>query len=57
VLELVSPVLPEWLPDLRLHDIRLGPALVDLHFSGRGESVAVEVLRRSGDLDVVIRHG
>jgi glycogen debranching enzyme len=57
VLELVSPVLPEWLPDLRLHDIRVGPALVDLHFSGHGESVAVEVLRRSGDLDVVIRHG
>jgi glycogen debranching enzyme len=56
VLELVAPVLPEWLPDLRLHDIRVGRAVVDLHLSGHGESVAVEVLRRNGDLDVVIRH-
>jgi glycogen debranching enzyme len=56
VLELVSPVLPDWLPDLRLLDVRVGQAVVDLQLSGRGESVAVEVLRRTGDLDVVIRH-
>ena len=53
-LELVSPSLPEWLPDLRLRNLRVGEAVVDLGFTLNG-SIAVEVLRRSGDLDVVVR--
>ncbi|HUG49333.1 MAG TPA: glycogen debranching N-terminal domain-containing protein [Candidatus Limnocylindria bacterium] len=53
-LELVSPSLPELLPDLRIRNLRVGQAVVDLAFGGNG-SISVEVLRRSGDLDVVVR--
>ena len=54
-LELVRPALPEWLPDLRIHNLRVGGALVDLRFGGEGDSISVEVLRRSGELDVAVR--
>ena len=54
-LELVRPALPDWLPDLRIHNLRVGGALVDLRFGGEGGSISVEVLRRSGELDVAVR--
>jgi glycogen debranching enzyme len=54
-LELVRPALPDWLPDLRIHNLRVGSALVDLRFGGEGGSISVEVLRRSGELDVAVR--
>ena len=54
-LELLRPALPDWLPALRLRNLRVGDSLVDLAFTGREESVAVEVLRRTGNLDVVVR--
>jgi glycogen debranching enzyme len=55
-LDMVSPSLPAWLADLRLHNVRVGEALVDLLLSSTGEeSVSVEVMRRTGDLDVVVR--
>jgi glycogen debranching enzyme len=53
-LDLVTPSLPEWLPDLRIHNLRVGDAVADLAFAGDG-SISVEVLRRSGELDVVVR--
>ena len=50
------PALPDWLPELRLHNLRVGDALVDLLFgAARTSSISVEVLRRTGDLDVVVR--
>ena len=54
-LELLRPALPDWLPDLRLRNLRVGDALVDLAFAGETGSISVEVLRRTGDLDVVVR--
>ena len=55
-LDLVAPALPAWLSELRLLNVRVGSALVDLAFASTGDdSVSVEVLRRSGDLDVVVR--
>jgi len=54
-LELVRPSLPDWLADLRLRNLRVGSALVDLAFDRETESISVEVLRRTGDLDVVVR--
>ncbi len=53
-LDLVAPSLPEWLPDLRLRNLRVGEAVADLAFTGDG-TISVEVLRRSGELDVVVR--
>ncbi len=54
-LELVRPSLPASLPGLRLRNLRVGDALVDLGFAGANGSISVEVLRRTGDLDVVVR--
>ncbi|HWH24891.1 MAG TPA: amylo-alpha-1,6-glucosidase, partial [Candidatus Limnocylindria bacterium] len=54
-LELVRPALPDWLPDLHIRNLRVGEALVDLAFGGETDSISVEVLRRSGALDVTVR--
>ena len=33
----VDPALPDWLPDLRLHDMRIGPEKVDVSFWREGD--------------------
>ena len=53
-LELISPSLPDWLPDLRIRNLSVGEALVDLAVGLNG-SISVEVLRRNGQLDVIVR--
>ena len=53
--ELLRPALPDWLNDLRLRNLRVGDALVDLAFDREADSISVEVLRRTGDLDVIVR--
>jgi glycogen debranching enzyme len=55
LLELVRPALPTWLPSLRVRGLRVGDARVDLEFGVQEESISVEVLRRTADLDVVVR--
>ncbi len=54
-LELFRPSLPASLPGLQMRNLRVGDALVDLEFAGEDGSISVEVLRRQGDLDVVVR--
>ncbi|MEP7359992.1 MAG: glycogen debranching N-terminal domain-containing protein [Chloroflexota bacterium] len=54
-LELVRPALPTWLPGLRVRGLRVGDATVDLEFAAQEGSISVEVLRRTADLDVVVR--
>jgi glycogen debranching enzyme len=54
-LRLLSPSLPDWLPELRLENLRVGDAVVDLLVRRNDRSTGVEVLRRSGELDVVVR--
>jgi glycogen debranching enzyme len=54
-LEIVRPSLPEALPRLRVRNMRVGEALVDLDFAAHDGTIAVEVVRRTGDLDVVVR--
>jgi glycogen debranching enzyme len=49
----VDPVLPRWLPDLKLSDLRLGARSFDLRFWRDGDTTRFEVLR--GDADVVVR--
>jgi glycogen debranching enzyme len=49
----VDPDLPEWLPDLRLIDLRLGRRTFDIQFWRDGEETKYEVLR--GDAKVVQR--
>ena len=54
-LDLISPSLPEWLPEVRIENMRVGEAVVDLLFRGGNGSTGVEILRRTGDLAVVLR--
>jgi glycogen debranching enzyme len=49
----VDPVLPDWLPDLTLRDLRLGEQKLDMRFRRVGERTEFEVLR--GDASLVVR--
>jgi glycogen debranching enzyme len=54
-LELHAPTLPEWLGELKVENMRVGDAALDLLFRRSNGSTGVEVLRRTGDLSVVLR--
>jgi glycogen debranching enzyme len=49
----VDPVLPHWLPDVTLIDLRVGDQIFDIRFSGEGAATTFEVLR--GDPANVVR--
>ncbi len=49
----VDPVLPDWLPDITLFDLRLGRRTFDVHFWRDGEETKFKVLR--GDRKLVVR--
>jgi len=46
--------LPPFLDQVRIRGLRVGAATVDLQLQGRGDDVAVQVLQRDGDVDVVV---
>jgi len=48
------PALPIWMDECRISDLRLGDAEVDLQLSRRENDVALHVVRRSGDVDILI---
>jgi glycogen debranching enzyme len=48
------PMLPEFLTEVRIGGLRVGRAKVDLLFRRFGNDVAVNVLGRTGNLDVVV---
>jgi glycogen debranching enzyme len=50
---LTYPMLPEALPSVRIRNLKVGNASVDLGFERHPETVAVDILRRSGDLELV----
>ena len=54
-LVLAAPSLPDWLPHLELRNLRVGEAVVDLRFMRHEQSTGVDVLRRTGDLRVVVQ--
>jgi glycogen debranching enzyme len=49
----IDPVLPPWLPDITLRDLRVGQASFDIRFEGAGSDVTVTVLK--GDASAVVR--
>lgn len=54
VLGLVRPRLPEWLPDVTLHGIRIGSATVSLRFRRRDDGSAEhQVIERNGEIWVI----
>ncbi len=54
-LEFRSPSVPDWLREVRIEHLRVGAAEVDLLVRRSNGSTAVEVLRRTGDLTVIVR--
>ncbi|HEX4593361.1 MAG TPA: hypothetical protein VH157_03755, partial [Bryobacteraceae bacterium] len=51
---LTRPVLPEFLEQVRVRNIVVGQASVDLMLFRSGQAVAVTVERRDGDVDVIV---
>jgi hypothetical protein len=49
----VDPYLPAWLPDLTVHDLRIGKHMLDIHFWREGEQTSFEVIK--GDPTLVER--
>jgi glycogen debranching enzyme len=49
---IVQPMLPEWLPDLELTNLRVGSATVALRFWREGEQTSWEATDVKGDLNV-----
>jgi glycogen debranching enzyme len=48
------PMLPSWLDELRLTNLRLGDASVDLLLRRSGDDVAVHLLRRAATVEIVV---
>ncbi len=48
----IDPVLPRWLPDITLHQLRVGQAAVDIRFWREGEATRHDVLAVTGELKV-----
>ena len=46
-------LLPEFLPDVRIRDLRVGDAYVDLLLERHPYSVGITVLRRQGEIEIV----
>ncbi|GGF34814.1 amylo-alpha-1,6-glucosidase [Aliidongia dinghuensis] len=49
----IRPVLPAWMDECRLTDLRLGDAVVDLELRRHGEDVSLHVVKRTGAVEVV----
>jgi glycogen debranching enzyme len=49
-----QPRLPAFLPEPRLSNLKIGDACVDLLLVQHGDDVGVNVLRRAGDVEVVV---
>jgi glycogen debranching enzyme len=54
LLRFSRPMLPPQLTDLRIRNLRVGPALVDLSFHRYPDNVGVNVDRRSGPVEIVV---
>jgi glycogen debranching enzyme len=50
---IVDPILPAWLPDITLRNLRVGEARVDIRFWREGDKTRSEVLSMNGDVRVI----
>jgi glycogen debranching enzyme len=55
VLYIVRPQLPSWLEEIEILGMRVGKARVDLTFTRQDGMTAVQVVRKEGDLEILIR--
>jgi hypothetical protein len=54
-LRIMHPRLPEWLGQVRVRNLRIGSATVDLEYQRSEQRTLVSVTRQSGTLDVIIQ--
>ena len=52
----VDPSLPKWLPDLALHDLRIGKHKLDIRFWREGEQTAFEVIKGRSQAGRALRY-
>jgi glycogen debranching enzyme len=50
------PVLPQFLGELHLRNLRLATGSIDVHLKRNGNDIAVTQTRREGDVRLVVRH-
>jgi hypothetical protein len=50
---LINPTLPASLDEVRINDLRVGNACVDFLVKRDRHSIAVEVLKKEGDLEII----
>jgi glycogen debranching enzyme len=55
-IRLFRPVLPTWLSELHLTNLRLGEASIDLVLRCEGSTIASDVTRREGPIEIVIAY-
>ena len=48
------PVLPEFMKTVRISNLRVGDAVVDLAFERHQRDVSVNVLRKTGEVEVAV---
>ncbi|MBE9187221.1 amylo-alpha-1,6-glucosidase [Microcoleus sp. LEGE 07076] len=53
-LRIIDPALPESIDKLSLHNLRIGSTVLDLEFEGSGSSTACRVIKKRGNLRVII---
>ena len=53
-LRIIDPALPESINSLSLHNLRVGPTILDLEFERSGSTTACRVAKKRGNLRVVI---
>ena len=51
---LVRPALPSFLNEIEITNLRVGASTVDLHLTRQGDDVSGKVLRREGELELLI---
>ena len=52
-LHFINPVLPDFLKELRIANLKVGSASVDLLFEPHAQNVTIKVLRKDGDLQIL----
>jgi glycogen debranching enzyme len=55
-ISLIRPALPPFLNDIEITDLRVGASVVDLHLARHGDDVSAKVLRREGELEILVSH-
>jgi len=52
----VNPILPDFLDELRITNLMVGSASVDLSFEPHAQEVTIKLLRRKGDIQIITSH-